>query len=163
MTCVTDEMVEAALDIWTDKSWRTSGGAITALVYGQRMRAALEAALAVAPKDEDSERKSAFDAAEASAWQELEWAGERGSRLIVYDGVNVLVPVRDIRQAIAELSNGDRQHTVMLARGNIEKTLPAVRQGTASQYAAMMCARDVAIWFANEIIEGRETLKMNEP
>lgn len=86
-----------------------------------------------------------------------------GSRLIVYDGVNVLAPIRDIRQAITSLSNGDRQHTVMLARGDIEKTLPAVRQGTASQYAAMMCARDVAIWFANEIIEGRETSEMNEP
>lgn len=86
-----------------------------------------------------------------------------GSRLIVYDGVNVLVPVRDIRHSIAELSKGDRQHTVMLARRAIEKTLPAVRQGTASQYAAMMCARDIAIWFANEVIEGRETLEMSEP
>lgn len=86
-----------------------------------------------------------------------------GSRLIVYDGVNVLAPVRDIRQAITLLSNGDRQHTVMLARRNIEKTLPAVRHGTASQYATMMCARDVAVWFANEVIEGRETLETNEP
>lgn len=77
MTQITYEMIEAALDIWTDRSWRTSGGAFTALVYCQRMRAALEAAVAVAPKDEASARKSAFDAAEASAWPELEWPGEK--------------------------------------------------------------------------------------
>lgn len=74
-----------------------------------------------------------------------------GSRMIVYDGVNVRAPVRDIRQAITSLSNGDRQHIVMLVRRAIEKTLPAVRQGTASQYVAMKCARDPIAKFCNDL------------
>lgn len=45
----------------------------------ERLHAALKAALTVAPKDEASERLAAWNAAEASAWPELEWPGEKKS------------------------------------------------------------------------------------
>lgn len=73
MTRVTDEMVEAALRAQHD---HYPGYPFNEMAY-RNMRVALEAALAIAPKDESSERKSAFEAAEASAWPELEWAGEK--------------------------------------------------------------------------------------
>lgn len=90
MTRVTDEMVEAAAKaicreehlllhgtpVWSREELDTK----VASYWPNHViaaRTALEAALAVAPKDEASERKSAFEAAEASAWPELEWPGEK--------------------------------------------------------------------------------------
>ena len=46
-------------------------------------------------------------------------------------------------------------------RRSIKKLFPRVKRGTASQKEAMDCAQDIAIWFANEIVEGRQTLSLN--
>lgn len=77
MTRITDEMVEAALDVWFPmypKGWQRED---ISKNYRICMRTALEAALAVAPKDETSARQVAWNAAEASVWPELELAGEK--------------------------------------------------------------------------------------
>jgi hypothetical protein len=84
-----------------------------------------------------------------------------GSRMISYGGMQILAPARDIQQAIEALQNGDRQRIMVSVRKSIKRVFPQVKRGTASQEKAMICGQDIAIWFANEIIEGRQTLVMN--
>ena len=83
-----------------------------------------------------------------------------GSRMIDYDGMIIMAPVRDIRHAIDALTDGDRQQIMQSVNSAIRRTFPKVKRGTASQKSAMQCGQDIAIWFANEIIEGRATLEI---
>ncbi len=84
-----------------------------------------------------------------------------GSRMISYGGLDVMVPVRDVREAINALKAGDRIRIMNSVLAALRRTFPKVKRGTASQKAAMNCAQDIAIWFANEIIEGRATLEIS--
>lgn len=85
-----------------------------------------------------------------------------GSRTISYRGMMVMAPLRDIRQAIEQFSdpNRDRRKTMASVNASLARSFPRVESGKASQKEAMECAQDVAIWFANEIVEGRATLEI---
>ena len=81
-----------------------------------------------------------------------------GSRMIDYEGMIIMAPLRDIQEAIVALNEGDRQQMMRSVNAAIRRTFPKVKRGTASQKAAMECGQDIAIWFANEVIEGRASL-----
>ena len=84
-----------------------------------------------------------------------------GSRMVEYDGMMVLVPVRDVRQAMDLLRDGPAAQILASVRTSIGRLFPAVKAGTASQRQAMDCAQDIAIWFAGEVLAGRQTLEIN--
>jgi hypothetical protein len=84
-----------------------------------------------------------------------------GSRVISYGGMEILAPVRDIIQAMDWLRNGDRRQIVAHLNATLARNFPNVSNGTASQKLAMQTGQDIAIWFANEVIEGRATLEIN--
>lgn len=85
-----------------------------------------------------------------------------GSRMVSYGGMQVLVPLRDVQIAIADMQNDVDRHRVMASvRKALKRVFPRVKRGTASQKEAMECGQDIAIWFANEIIEGRDTMEIN--
>lgn len=84
-----------------------------------------------------------------------------GSRIISYDGMELLAPLRDIKESIDFLNNNDRRKVMASVNATLARRFREVKKGTASQKIAMECMQDIAIWFANEIIEGRETLEIN--
>ena len=84
-----------------------------------------------------------------------------GSRWIEYGGMTVMAPTRDIAQAVDALRRGNRQRIMRSVNKALAKSFPAVKAERATQQLAMRCAQDIAIWFANEIIEGRATLEVS--
>lgn len=87
-----------------------------------------------------------------------------GSRFITYGGLQVFVPVRDIHQSLDKFRTmGDayRKDIISSVNKSLDATIPLVRDSKATQQQAISAAQDVAIWFANEILEGRATLEMN--
>lgn len=86
-----------------------------------------------------------------------------GTRIIPWDGVEMYVPVSEIREAVAMLRGMDDMRQVIIDRlkDYLDQHMPALKRGTASQEVAMNCGADIAIWFANEVIEGRASLDIN--
>lgn len=87
-----------------------------------------------------------------------------GSRFIAYGGLQVFVPVRDIHAALDKFRTyGDKYRADVMASVNrsLTASIPLVRENKASQEYAIAAAQDVAIWFANEVLEGRAQLEMN--
>jgi hypothetical protein len=84
-----------------------------------------------------------------------------GSRVIEYGGMMTLVPVRDIQHAMTVLQANDRRKVMASVNATLALTFPKVRSGAASQKMAMNCAQDIAIWFANEVLEGRASLEVH--
>lgn len=87
-----------------------------------------------------------------------------GSRMVEYAGLQVLVPVRDIHHAYDKfLTMGDRyrKDVMQSVTRSLNDKLPHVSAITASSQVAMQCGQDIAIWFANEVIEGRATLEIH--
>jgi hypothetical protein len=83
-----------------------------------------------------------------------------GSHLIAYGGMEVIAPDNDVKAAIEDLKNssGDRAKIIASVNASLVANLPTVRARTASQKVALEFAHDLAIWLANEVIEGRVSL-----
>jgi len=106
--------------------------------------------------------KSSLDAALQQALDHNASIG--GSRMVEYRGLQVLVPVRDVRDAVELLTTKNRREVrrVMASvNGSLGQHLAAVSAGTASQQTAMNFGQDIAIWFANEIVHGRASLELH--
>lgn len=84
-----------------------------------------------------------------------------GSRWIEYGGMSVMAPLRDIQDAVTALKAGDHRKVMASVNATLAQDFPRVKAERASQKQAMRCAQDIAIWFANEVIEGRATLENN--
>jgi hypothetical protein len=84
-----------------------------------------------------------------------------GSRMISYGDMEILVPLRDVIAAVDALGAGNLRKTMASVNASLASSFPRVQSGIASQKEAMDCAQDIAIWFANEVIEGRQTLTVN--
>lgn len=84
-----------------------------------------------------------------------------GSRFIEYGGMMIMVPVRDIRQAMDALRTGDKAVMMASVNATLARTFPAVKAGTATNKQAMECGQDIAIWFANEVVEGRASVEVS--
>lgn len=87
-------------------------------------------------------------------------ANERtgGTQTIVFRGAVIMAPVRAIRSAIDDLRSTDRIAMMASVNEEIDAAWPLIKAQKASQETAMHCMQDIAIWFANEVIEGRATL-----
>jgi hypothetical protein len=87
-----------------------------------------------------------------------------GSRWVEYDGMMVMVPLQHIRDAMAYFSKRHptvRRGAMESVKASIARLSPGVKAGTASHEDSMGCCQDIAIWFANEVIEGRATLEVS--
>ena len=85
-----------------------------------------------------------------------------GSRMVIYKDARVLVPLCDIHEAMdAILTTSDRPYMICSVNRAIKKVYKSVMDGTASPEVAITLAQDIGIWFANEVVEGRETLAVN--
>lgn len=84
-----------------------------------------------------------------------------GSRWIEYGGMMIMAPLRDINDAVTSLKTGDRRKIMASVSASLAGDFPRVKAEKASQKQAMRCAQDIAIWFANEVVEGRATLECN--
>jgi hypothetical protein len=85
-----------------------------------------------------------------------------GTRMIEYKGLVVMAPLRDIKESLAMMQVNDEEfrHDLMASANRyLRRNFRSVKNQTASHEVAMNCAMDVAIWFANEIFEGRATLE----
>ena len=83
-----------------------------------------------------------------------------GSRLVDYDGMTILIPLRDIRENIAMLAAEPcRRDIVASVNQALGQRFPDVKTGKAPLHIAMECGQDVALWFANEVIEGRANIE----
>jgi hypothetical protein len=88
-----------------------------------------------------------------------------GSQTIAYHGGTVTAPVCDIQAAIEELLHltaGDRQKALASVTRALDKNRQKVFAGEATQAQAMAYMEDVAIWYANEVLEGRATLAITQ-
>lgn len=86
-----------------------------------------------------------------------------GSRAITYGGTEVIVPALAIHLAMDKfLCMGDeyRKYVMQSVNSSLSESFPSVKNSTASQDKAIECARDISIWFANEVIEGRATFSV---
>jgi hypothetical protein len=84
-----------------------------------------------------------------------------GSRWISYGGMELLAPIRDIRDSMDFLNSVDRRRVMASVNAALANNFPKVANRTASQKVAMQTAHDVAIWFANEVIEGRAAIEVH--
>lgn len=82
-----------------------------------------------------------------------------GSAWITYDGIEIMVPLRDVMEAREALLNGRRTRIMASVNTSLKRFFPLVKAEKAPQRLAMKIAQDVAIWFANELIEGRAKLE----
>ena len=106
--------------------------------------------------------KSSLNTAMQQALAHNETIG--GSRMVEYQGLQVLVPVRDLRDAVELLTKKNRaeiRRVMTSVNGSLQRNLAAVSTGTAQQETAMNFGQDVAIWFANEIVHGRASLEIH--
>lgn len=112
------------------------------------------------PTPETTQKWDTSDPRVKAAFAENDKIG--GTRMINYRDCMIAAPVRDIRQAVERLSDPeyDRRKTIASVTASLARSFPRVQSGKASQKEAMLCCQDIAIWFANEIIEGRATLEM---
>ncbi len=86
-----------------------------------------------------------------------------GSRIIEYGGLKCIAPLNEIQQGIALLMAAGDARPALIAEVNrcLKRSMRSVKRHKASQQVAMNWAQDVAIWFANEVIEGRASLEVN--
>jgi len=90
-----------------------------------------------------------------------EKAGEH--KRIIYGDCEVVAPVSDIEEAIALIrrSTPEANRRAMASiKAYLARHTPRANAGKASQKIAMQCAQDIAIWFANEVVEGRASLRI---
>ena len=88
-----------------------------------------------------------------------------GSVRIRYEKWLFTAPYSHVVDAVHYLRGmGRRERTKVIQSVNrsIAELFPMVKARTASQEQAMLCAQDVGLWYANEIIEGRATLEQTE-
>jgi len=112
----------------------------------------------------DFKRVDAENMAEALQ-QALDHNAEHGgSRIIDYQGLQIVVPLHDLRQGVDLLhSRGETERAMIMASINhsLHQNLADVKAGTAPQKVAMEFGQDVCLWFANEVVAGRTTLEIN--
>lgn len=85
-----------------------------------------------------------------------------GTRMIEYKGMTIMAPLRDIKQSLDMMKANDEEYRAGImgsANDYLRRNIRSVKNQTASQEVAMNCAMDIAIWFANEVFEGRATLE----
>jgi hypothetical protein len=78
-----------------------------------------------------------------------------------YRELTVLVPVTDLFEAmelVVETGRTDRVAMMASVAQALAESYPQVIAQTASLELAMSLGQDVAIWFANEVLEGRAAL-----
>ncbi len=75
----------------------------------------------------------------------------------------IMAPTNHVHQGIAYLkihqAAGDKEQVMASVNHAIKKMFPKVKSGKASKKQAMDCCQDITIWFANEILEGNQTLE----
>jgi hypothetical protein len=86
-----------------------------------------------------------------------------GSRQIEWgDGYFCIVPLKDLKYSLERLQGMPpaKKGTVLASvKAYLDEHMPSVQAQTATQEVAMNCAQDVCIWFANEVLEGRQKLE----
>lgn len=67
----------------------------------------------------------------------------------------ILAPLRDVQRAIIELheSESKRKRIMRSVNSYLDQNFPKVMEGKADQKTAMNVCQDIAIWYANELIE----------
>lgn len=78
---------------------------------------------------------------------------------IEYDGMMIVAPMNDVKYALVELQKGRKSEIMKSVNRSLRHIMPKVKSGKASQKEAMNAGQDVAIWYANEILEGRATMQ----
>ena len=74
--------------------------------------------------------------------------------------MQIAIPLRDIREGVAMLAAEPRRREIVACTDRaLRKNFPAVKAGKAPLHMAMECGQDVALWFANEVIEGRASIE----
>ena len=108
--------------------------------------------------DDDQPPSGEMDYAAVLAHNE-KFAG--GSVIITYRGETGIVPRDDVVEAVDELEGYGgvlRRHVIASVNAALASNFSAVRDGTAPQEIGIAFAQDLALWFANEVIEGRAVL-----
>ena len=105
-------------------------------------------------KPEDGEKVLA-DALE----QNIKSAG--GSYFLTYRDIESMVPashLHDCVDGLRRMRKNDRRTLIDCALLMLEKNYSRVVNGTASAEFAVEYAQTVMLWFANEVVEGRQTI-----
>ena len=100
-------------------------------------------------------------AADPKGWtfEKLMRANAGGSVAIAYRDAKIVAPLADIRGAIELLRSApDRRQILRSVNRSLRQDFNSVVRRQASQQTAMHVMQDIALWFANEVIEGRATL-----
>lgn len=80
---------------------------------------------------------------------------------IQYKEFEMTCPDQHVKDAVEALSTSkNRPEIVKSVNTYIETHLPSMADGSASQDVAMRVMQDIAIWYANEVVEERATLGM---
>lgn len=78
-----------------------------------------------------------------------------------YKGFKIDVPKFDVNYAIGrfnKMDDGARRGIAPEIEKDIDRMLPQLQAATLSAEETLLCLQDIAIWHANEIIEGRVKL-----
>jgi hypothetical protein len=86
-----------------------------------------------------------------------------GSRLIEYYEMRLLLPVRDIREAVAALRETDpkeRREAMQSVNKSLTRFRSKAKRGVLTEQEANTFTSDIALWFANEVVDGRQSLEL---
>lgn len=88
-----------------------------------------------------------------------------GSMQISFEDYCIVAPTNDVHQAMRLLKTYNKRGQVALLKSvckSIRKTLPSIKDESATKKEAMHCAQDIVIWFANEVLHNRATLEQRD-
>jgi hypothetical protein len=87
------------------------------------------------------------------------WLQGGGTVSISYGNLEIVAPRKEVVRAITML-RGERDRARLMRRVKhcIELGIRTMNSPRATAKKAIQCAQDIALWYANEIIEGRQKL-----
>lgn len=102
-------------------------------------------------KTMDAEVKKAFESA---------FMQPGGGRMVSYRELQVIIPLKRLYQALEDLKHKvDKDEFMKSVHLCLELGYESIMGGKATLDAAMKYGADVCVWFANEILEGRQPLE----
>ncbi len=84
---------------------------------------------------------------------------EGGICQIEYDGMIIVAPMEHVKYALRELQKGNKADLMESVNRSLKHSMPRIKSGSATQEEAMAAGQDIAIWYANEILEGRASMQ----
>ena len=88
-----------------------------------------------------------------------------GSRFVEFDGHQVRVPLAEVQEALTMLHKHSPEMRKRIMRTisiTLGRNWPKVKKGTASPHALILTRQDISIWFANQVLDGRARIEMQQ-